>query len=67
MLPLVLHVRLVLRNNKLIAGTENDIYGLSVKCQDIDNPSLTVKSARSSITLQKFYQLSSELIFKCLN
>jgi len=28
-----------------------DYYNLGVKCQDIDNPSLTEKSARTSITL----------------
>jgi len=29
-------------------------YSLSVKCQDIDDPSLTVKSVRTSMTLLKY-------------
>jgi hypothetical protein len=28
-------------------------YTVAVKCQDIDDPSLTVKSARTSMTLMK--------------
>ena len=43
---------------------EGEIYHLGVKCQDIDDPSLTVKNVRTSMTRFFLFCINTELIIK---
>ena len=54
-------------NKYAVKSNENLLYKVTVKCQDMDDPGLTVKNARTSMTLtKKVTDSDSQLVVKCI-